>query len=78
MNPNSNNDSDELIALSEAAQRYGFTAAYLRELAERGRLTARKIGRNWVTTPRAVEEFIASRRVTGTYRADIQLPPKKT
>ncbi len=62
---------DELISLSEAAEIYGFTADYFQKLAKRERLKARKIGKQWVTTPADVEAFIKSRVVRGVYRDDI-------
>lgn len=51
----------ELISLAEAAQFSGITQSYLKQIAERGRLRAKKIGRNWVTTQAAVEEYKKSR-----------------
>ena len=66
-------DKDRLISLPEAAEIYGFSANYLNELARKGRLRAQKVGTSWVTTPRAVEEYIRSREPRGAYRNDIQL-----
>ena len=63
--------SEELISLPEAAKRYGFARAYLRNLAERGRLKAKKMGRDWFTTPADVEAYIAGRQKRGVYREDI-------
>jgi hypothetical protein len=63
---------DELISLSEAAKRYGLSMNYLRDIATSGRLKARKIGNYWVTTPRAVEDYIASREKKGFYRKDLR------
>jgi len=51
-------EGEELISLSEAAAFAGMHPAHLRKLAERGDLKARKIGRNWVTTRRAVDEYL--------------------
>ncbi|HIP97078.1 MAG TPA: DNA-binding protein [Anaerolineae bacterium] len=65
-------DKHELISLAEAARRYGFSQDYLSKLARKGRLKAQKIGRNWVTTPADVEQYIRSRRRRGAYRNDIQ------
>lgn len=56
------------MSLQEASERYGLGADYLRQLALKGRLKAWKIGRNWVTTPAAVEDYIASRKKIGAYR----------
>ncbi len=51
-------DVSELISLSEAADICGLTSDHLGLLARRGHLPARKIGRNWVTTRAAVEEYM--------------------
>lgn len=51
----------ELISLAEAAKLSGFTQDYLKKAAQRGRLKAKKIGRNWVTTAAAVEQYKNSR-----------------
>jgi excisionase family DNA binding protein len=70
---NPTEDKTRLISLAEAAEMYGFSHAYLRRLAEKKRLKAFKIGRNWVTTPADVEEYIRSREKRGSYRSDIQI-----
>ncbi len=51
-------DQEQLISLSEAASLSDLSAAHLRRLAEHGRLRARKIGRNWVTTAAAVADYL--------------------
>jgi hypothetical protein len=66
-------DKTRLISLPEAAELYGFHSEYLSQLARKGRLKARKIGKMWVTTPLDVEEFINSRQRRGAYRDDIEL-----
>jgi excisionase family DNA binding protein len=66
-------DKDELITLAQAAERYGFSHVHLRQLAQSGRLKATKLGRDWVTTPADMEEYIRSRRKTGRYRQDISV-----
>lgn len=48
---------NELISLAEAAALSGISAGHLRLLAKQERLKAQKIGRNWVTTERAVMEY---------------------
>ncbi len=63
---------DELITFSQASEIYGFTADYFHKLVKRDRLKAKKIGVQWFTTPRDVEEFIKSRVVRGVYREDIK------
>jgi hypothetical protein len=51
----------ELLSLTEAAQLSGFSMIYLRQIAQRGRLRARKITGNWVTTMAAIEEYKRTR-----------------
>ncbi len=51
-------DREELISLSEAAAEAGLSAKHLGLLARQGKLEARKIGRNWVTTTRAVRRYL--------------------
>ena len=51
-------DDERLISLSEAAALSGLSAAHLRRLAEHGKLRARKVGRNWITTAEAVAEYV--------------------
>lgn len=68
-----NDDKARLISLPEAAELYGFNAAYLAQLASKGRLGAQKIGNSWVTTPQKVEDYIRSRQKRGAYRDDIKL-----
>ena len=65
-------DKSRLISLPEAAEIYGFNAAYLSQLANKGRLKAQKIGNSWVTTPQNIEDYIRSRKKMGVYRNDIQ------
>ena len=67
------NDKSSFISLGDAAEIYGFSADYLRNLAQRGRLKAQKIGGIWLTTRANVEEYIESRQKRGTYRDDISL-----
>jgi hypothetical protein len=51
-------DREEPISLSDAAAISGLSMKHLGLLARRGRLRARKIGRNWVTTKAAVAEYV--------------------
>ena len=51
-------DREELISLSEAAAISGLSLKHLGLLARDGKLRARKIGRNWVTTRKAVKEYL--------------------
>ncbi len=65
-------DKTRLISLPEAADLYGFSHRYLGNLARKGRLKAQKVGDLWITTPQAVEDYLASRQKRGVYRDDIQ------
>lgn len=51
----------ELISLEEAAAHAGLTHQSLRNYAIKGRLRARKLGSQWVTTRAAVDEYLTSR-----------------
>jgi excisionase family DNA binding protein len=50
---------EDLISLREASELSGLSAGHLRLLASRGEIWAAKLGRNWVTTAKAVEEYLA-------------------
>lgn len=67
---------DDLLTLSQAAEAYGYSGDYLRRLAEKGRLKARKLGRNWLTTSGDVETFIGSRERRGVYKKRLRKPSK--
>ena len=56
---------DELIPLREAAELSGLSAGHLRLLVSRGDIWGVKLGRNWVTTAQAVEEYLARDRRPG-------------
>ena len=51
-------ENEELISLSEAAAISGLSAGHLNLLVRSGKLRARKIGRNWVTSRQAVLEYM--------------------
>jgi hypothetical protein len=55
----------ELISLQEAAEFSGLSAGHLRLLVRRGDVWGIKIGRNWVTTAQAVEEYLNQDRKPG-------------
>lgn len=52
----------ELISLADAAKLSGFGVRYLQDIAQSGRLRAKKIARNWLTTMAAVEEYKRTRK----------------
>lgn len=68
----STEDKTRLISLAEASEMYGLSTSYLRQIAIKGRLIAKKIGGMWVTTPADVEDYIRSREKRGAYREDIK------
>ena len=70
---NDTDDKTRLISLPEAAELYGFSHSYLRSIAKKGRLKAKKVGTSWVTTPQDIEDYITSRDNRGVYRDDISL-----
>jgi hypothetical protein len=49
----------ELISLRDAAEQSGFAQGYLSYLIRHGKIWGKKIGRNWVTTSRAVDEYLS-------------------
>lgn len=67
---------DDLLTLTQAAEAYGFSGDYLRRLAEKGRLQARKLGRNWLTTSDDMQTFIESRERRGVYKKRVRSPRK--
>ncbi len=51
----------ELISLQEAAEYAGLTKGSLHDYIRRGRLRAKKIGAQWVTTRAAIDIYLSSR-----------------
>lgn len=56
---------DDLIPLSKAAELSGLTHDHLRRIVREGELWGTRIGRNWVTTEKAVREYLARDRKPG-------------
>ncbi len=56
---------DILISLRAAAEFSALSAGHLRLLVNRGEIWGVKLGRNWVTTAKAVEEYLAQGRRPG-------------
>ena len=48
-----------LISLREASELSSLSAGHLRLLVSRGEIWGIKLGRNWVTTARAVQQYLA-------------------
>lgn len=55
----------DLITFEEAARQSGFTTRHLRKLADNKQLWAVKLGRNWFTTPKAIDDYLAKDRKPG-------------
>ena len=51
--------AQEFISLADAAAISGLSLSHLRLLARTGKIEARKIGRDWITTWAAVETYLA-------------------
>jgi hypothetical protein len=49
---------ERLISLKEAAVLSGLSHSHLQLLARTGRLAARRLGRDWFTTPEAVAAYL--------------------
>lgn len=49
---------ERLISLTEAAARSGLSTSFLRRLCRMQVIAATKVGRDWVTTWRAVAEYL--------------------
>ena len=56
---------EELISLRKAAKLSGLSPGYLRIMVRNGKIWGQKIGRNWVTTEKAVREYLARKRKPG-------------
>ena len=56
---------DELVSLSEAAELTGLSHSHLRLLARRGEIWAKWLGRGWITTEKAVNEYLSKERKPG-------------
>lgn len=56
---------NNIISLGEASKLSGLSADHLRRLVEHGAFWGLKIGRNWVTTKQAIEEYMSTNRSRG-------------
>jgi excisionase family DNA binding protein len=54
-----NLNASDLISLQQAAKLSGLSSSHLRRLVSLGEMWGTKIGRNWLTTERAVREYLA-------------------
>ena len=56
---------DKLITLQEAAKFSGLSYSHVRHLARQNEIWAKKLGRDWFTTEKAVQEYLARDRRPG-------------
>jgi len=66
----------ELISLAEAANKSGLSHAYLKRIANTGRMRAKKSGGTWLTTLAAVEGYLKTRH--RGKRTDLDKSPNKS
>jgi hypothetical protein len=59
---------DDLISLQEASQLCGLTQQHLGHLIRRGELWGKRIGRNWITTRQAINQYQALKHKPGPKR----------
>lgn len=50
---------EELISLAKAAEMSGLSHSHLRLLIRQGEVWGKKVGRDWLTTTQAVNEYLA-------------------
>lgn len=55
--------SGQLVPISQVAKMTPYSAGYLSLLARKGRLTAIKLSRDWMTTPEAVLEYVRKQQI---------------
>lgn len=55
---------DELLTLTVAAARTGYTPERLRQLARDGELAAKKYGKTWLVRPSELRRFVSDHRPT--------------
>lgn len=55
----------DLITLQEAAEFCGLSNSHLRLLARKGTIWATRLGHNWFTTQKAVQDYLAQERRPG-------------
>ncbi len=59
-NVNEKEKTDNFISLTEAAKLVGYTPEHLNLMARKGKLEAKKMGRNWCTSRQWLGEFLLS------------------
>ena len=56
---------EDLVTLSNGSDFSGLSAGHLNYLVRNHKLWGIKLGRNWFTTQKAIEEYLTSRRKPG-------------
>ncbi len=56
---------EDLITLADASEISGLSAGHLNHLVRNKKLWGIKLGRNWFTTQKALEEYLSSKRKPG-------------
>lgn len=51
---------DDLISLSEAAVQSGVSHSHLRLLVRKGEIWGKRMGRDWFTTLKSIQEYLAN------------------
>ena len=64
-------DMDSLISISEGAKLTPYTPDFIRQLARSHKITAVKIGRDWLTTPAAIRQYINNQQVRHTHALEL-------
>jgi len=59
----------KLISVTEAAEISNLTTRYIRRLIKEERIWGVKIGRNWLTTEKAIRDFLQTDRRPGRPRS---------
>ena len=73
--PESTPDLRELITLKQAAELSGLSYSHLRLLARKEKIRALRLGHEWFTTAKDVDEYLAQGPRPGPKR---RKPPKST
>jgi len=54
-------DDQQLLSISEAAERYHIPVPTLRNALQQGHIEGKKIGKQWVVNPKNVEAYLKNR-----------------
>lgn len=57
--------TSDLISLKEASEFSGLTPGHIRKLVREGEIEGVKIGRNWLTTKEALQDYLKQERRPG-------------